>query len=342
MKKLALAAALTTAFVGSAFAQSSVTLYGRINTSIEHFDNGDETATGVKSSASRWGLRGTEDLGGGLSAYFQLEAGFGSDTGAGSGGFSRDAFVGLKSASLGQIKLGKFTSALYYGTLDYIGVFNHDTGTTSEDNIWGLNSVVFNNGIEYTSPKFGPFEFIGTVVAGEKTGADTYELAVNYDEGSLHVGAGYSMTKGGTGDEDYSGLAIAASYAFGPLTLGVAYDHVDVDSDVYNSYFGGSITVPGGVGKRDSFTGTAMYTVDNSEFHVSIGHAGKWDNVSDSSATQFTLGYNYNLSKRTKLYAFYFQIDNNSLVYGPTLDGNAGPQADDSLSVFGVGIRHNF
>jgi predicted porin len=342
MKKLALAAALTTAFAGSAFAQSSVTLYGRINTSIEHFDNSDETVTGLKSSASRWGLRGTEDLGGGLSAYFQLESGFGSDTGAGSGGFSRDAYVGLKSTSLGQIKLGKFTSALYYGTLDYIGVFNHDTGTTSEDNIWALNTVVFNNGFEYTSPKlFGGFEFIGTVAAGENSGPDTYELAFNYDAGDLHVGGGYSETKGGLASEDYNGVAVAASYVFGPLTVGLSYDHVDVKSDNYGSYFYGPITLAGGLGTRDSVTGTAMYTMGNNEFHVSIGHAGKWENLDDSSATQYTLGYNYNLSKRTKLYAFYFAADNNVLPYGPAL-GTVGSLPNETLSVFGVGIRHNF
>jgi predicted porin len=344
MKKLALAAALATAFAGSAFAQSSVNLYGRINTSIEHFDNGDQTVTGLKNSSSRWGLRGTEDLGDGLSAYFQLEAGFNSDTGAGSGGFSRDAYVGLKSNSLGQIKLGKFTSALYYGTIDYIGVFNHDTGTTSEDNIWVLNSVVFNNAVEYTSPKlFGGFEFIGTIAAGEKSGPDTYELAANYDAGDLHVGGGYSESKGRASATDpskidLSGIAVAASYVFGPLFAGISYDHVDVKGAA-------------DLGKRDSVTATAMYTMGNNEFHVSIGHAGEWDNVDNSAATQYTLGYNYNLSKRTKLYAFYFAVDNdngavNAIPYGPSL-GSVGPVRNDNgkvdrLSVLGVGIRHNF
>jgi predicted porin len=332
MKKLALAAALTTVFAGSAFAQSSVNLYGRINTSIEHFDNGDETVTGMKNNSSRWGLRGTEDLGGGLNAYFQLEAGFGSDTGAGSGGFTRDAYVGLRSTSLGQIKLGRFTSALYYGTIDYIGVFNHDTGTTSEDNIWALNDVFYSNGIEYTSPKlFGGFEFIGTIFAGEKTLPDTYELAANYDAGDLHVGGGYSETKGLGVDK--SGYALAASYVFGPLFAGISYDNVDVKG-IANW------------GNRDSVTATAMYTMGNNEFHVSIGHAGEWDNVNDSAATQFTLGYNYNLSKRTKLYAFYFAVDNDkgaggAIVYGPGL-GTVGPIPNETLSVFGVGIRHNF
>jgi predicted porin len=335
MKKLALAAALTATFAGTAFAQSSVTVYGRINTSAEYQDNGKVTATGLKSNASYWGLRGSEDLGDGLSAYFQLEAGFDADTGGGSGGFSRDTYMGLKSASLGQIKLGKFTSALYFGTIDFIGVFNHDSGTPAEDNIWALNSVVFNNGFEYISPKlFGGLEFIVTAVAGEKSGPDTYELAANYDVDELHLSGGYSETKGrdvaNSEDVDKSGFALAASYVFGPLVAGISYDHVDVKgTDAY--------------GKRDSVTATAMYTVDNSEFHLSVGHAGKWDDVPDSSATQYTVGYNYNLSKRTKLFAFYYTVDNDSFPYGASLNNSSLPVlSNEKFSSFGVGIRHNF
>ncbi len=329
MKKLALVAALAAAFTGSAFAQSSVTLYGRINTSIERQDNDSVDKTVMRNNSSRWGLRGSEDLGGGLNAFFQLEAGFGSDDGSGSGGFSRDAFVGLKSSSLGQIKLGKFTSALYYGTIDYIGVFNHDTGTTSEDNIWALNSVVFNNGVEYTSPKFGPVEVVLTATAGEGTQNKTYEGAVNYDQGDLHVGFGYSQTRDIADDDVAKGFAIAASYVFGPLFVGLSYDNVDV----------------AGLGKRDAVTATAMYTVGASEFHLSYGHAGEWDNVPDSDANQFTLGYNYNLSKRTKLYAFYFAVDNedgtaNAITYGGS--GNLAAVPGQTWSSFGLGIRHNF
>ena len=83
MKRIALAAALVAATAGSAMAQSSVTLYGRLNTSIEQQDNDVIDKTVMQNNASRWGLRGNEDLGGGLSAFFQLESGFGSDTGSG-------------------------------------------------------------------------------------------------------------------------------------------------------------------------------------------------------------------------------------------------------------------
>jgi predicted porin len=320
MKKLAIVAALAAAFTGSAFAQSSVTLYGRINTTVEFQDNGVTDRTVMNNNASRWGLRGSEDLGGGLNAFFQLESGFGSDNGSGTGGFSRDAFVGLKSASLGQIKLGKFVSALYYGTIDYIGVFNHDTGTTSEDNLYLLN-VGFNNAVEYTSPKFGPFEFAVTANASEGTGTKTYEGVVNYDQGALHIGAGVSKTEDQFKNDVIEGASAAIAYGFGPVLLGLAYEYNDAPV----------------LGKRNQVTGTAMYTVGASEFHLSVGYAEEWDNLPNSDALQYTVGYNYNLSKRTKVYAFYYGVDNNALVYGPGF-----ALANQKLDVFGVGVRHNF
>ena len=73
-----------------------------------------------------------------------------------------------------------------------------------------------------------------------------------------------------------------------------------------------------------------------SEFHVNVGRAGEFKNVNDSDATQFTLGYNYNLSKRTKVYGFYSRVNNSATAVYQS--GVAG--AD--FSSLAVGIRHNF
>ncbi|HEU4458250.1 MAG TPA: porin [Methylibium sp.] len=333
MKKIALAAALTAAFAGSAFAQSSVTLYGRINTTVEFQDNETTDRTVMNNNASRWGLRGNEDLGGGLSAFFQLENGFGSDTGAGAGGFNRDAFVGIKSASLGQLKFGRIgLGALYASTIDYIGVFNHNTGTTSEDNLYSLN-IGFQNAVEYTSPNFGPVSFAVTANASEGTGNKTYEGVVNFDQGSLHIGAGVSKTENQFKQDVIEGASAAIAYGFGPVLLGLNYEY----SDASAAFTGGTA-----LGKRNQVTFTGMYTLGANEFHLSAGWADEWDNAPNSDAIQWTLGYNYNLSKRTKLYAFYYSIENKSgtpaaVVYGPSF---AVP--GDTLSVFGAGIRHNF
>lgn len=321
MKRIALAAALAAAFTGSAFAQSSVTLYGRINTTVEarKFDSADDEVYTMANNASRWGLRGSEDLGGGLKAFFQLESGFGSDNGSGTGGFSRDAFVGLSSASLGQVKLGKFNTFGYYGTIDYIGNFNHNTGLTSEDNLYGL-PIALNNAVEYVSPSFGGFTAAATVAAGEGSATQQkfYEIAGNYDLGALHLGAAYNKAEI-LGQDVVEGFTIGGWYAFGAFGVGASWDQADRPV----------------LGKRDHFALTGMYTMGNVEFHLSYGYADEWDNLADSDASQYTIGMNYNLSKRTKVYAFYFDADGkaNATDYGA---------AGEGVRSFGLGIRHNF
>jgi predicted porin len=108
----------------------------------------------------------------------------------------------------------------------------------------------------------------------------------------------------------------------------------------------GTTTPAANLGNRSSVTGTAMYTLGASEFHLSVGWADNWSRISSSDATQFTLGYNYNLSKRTKLYGFYYQIDNgrgaaNAITYG---NGGLGLPVlpNEVFSSIGLGIRHNF
>ena len=124
-------AVLAVAGTTAAMAQSSVTLYGRVNTTVERQKLGDVSTTGMFNNASRFGFKGTEDLGGGLKAGFQLEAGFDSDTGTGSGwthpttgmSFARQSEVNL-SGGFGMLRLGNFTPESYYATADYVSMHN--------------------------------------------------------------------------------------------------------------------------------------------------------------------------------------------------------------------------
>jgi predicted porin len=338
MKQIALVAALTAAFAGSAFAQSSVTLYGRINTSLElQKFSGESEKYVMQNNASRWGLRGEEDLGGGLSAYFQLEAGFGSDTGAGTAnpfsngsGFNRDAYVGLKSKDLGQIKMGRFVGELYYGTLDWVGFMNHDTGTSSPDNLWLSNAVYYNNAVQYLTPSFGGLVVSGVVSAGEgsTTQPKAYEIAATYDQGPLHLGAGYGQQEYRSGEKDKS-FSAAVSYTIGDLTLGANWERNDLESAIFGS--------AGQAGTRDHVYLTGMYVIGALELHAGYQKADDFDNIADSGAQQYAVGVNYNLSKRTKVYAFFTKTDN---------DANAGyvsgTNGVDFRSFAAFGIRHNF
>lgn len=318
----------TLALLGTStvFAQSSVTLYGRVNTSVERQKVGGTSNTVMQNNSSRFGFKGTEDLGGGLKAGFQLESGFNSDTGTGSGwthpttgmSFARQSEVNL-SGSFGMVRLGNFTPESYYATADYVSMHNHDTGTSADafyqDPVW-FNGLSTTNKIGYRSPSLGGLTIDASVNLHEKTsgGKNGYDLAANYNIGALNLGAGYSQV-----DSDKQ-LGLRALYTFGQFVVGGYYQRNDEDL----------------LGKRNNFRLAGAYMMGASEFHVNVGRAGKWDNVPNSSATQWTLGYNYNLSKRTKVYAFYTKVDNKE--GASYMTGTAG----QDFSSLALGVRHNF
>ena len=332
MTRIALAA-LAVMGATTAMAQSSVTLYGRINTTVERTKNGDVSNTSMENNASRWGIRGTEDLGGGLKAGFVLESGFNSDHGTGSGwthpttgmSFARQSEVNL-SGNFGMIRLGNFVPESYYATADYISMHNHDTGSSSDalyyDPVW-FGGMSTKNKIGYRTPNISGLTVDASVSLHEKDTTlprkNGYDLAANYNVGALQLGAGYSVV-----NSNWQ-AALRGLYTFGQVTLGAYYQRNKDD----NQWLGT------GAGSRNNFRLSAMYTMGASEFHANVGRAGKWSHIADSAATQWTLGYNYNLSKRTKVYGYYTRVNNGgALAY-------KGP-AGDSFSSFALGVRHNF
>lgn len=322
MQRTLMVTAIAALAAGSAFAQNSVTIYGRLNTSAEYQENigADGKQSVLQNNASRLGFKGTEDLGGGLKADFLLEHRFNSDTGVTTGDFwAGDSWVGL-SGGFGQIRLGRLTSAAYFATADWIGMHNHDTGT-SEDKLYTYLSNGKNT-VAYTTPSFGGFAAEVSISAGESTGVTNKvaNLAVNYDKGPLHLGFGYEQ-QGGTDDNQF---AVRALYELGAFTFGGYYQKSDLDA----------------LGTRDLFRLAGMYAFGASEIHLNVGFADNWSKLAGSKANQYTVAYNYNLSKRTKVYAFYTTVDNGSTLsyFGAT--GAGGAVLDPSS--FAVGVRHNF
>jgi predicted porin len=177
--------------IGTAASAQSVTLYGRINVTVERQKAGDaKSQTVVQNNSSRWGVKGSEDMGGGMKAGFQLESGFGADTGAASSTYwGRQSELNL-SGGFGMVRLGNFVSEAYYATADYISNHNHDTGP-SADALYayiGRNT----NKVAYRLPEFSKglsVEF-GTSLA-EGVGKRTLDGAVNYALGDLNLGLGY-------------------------------------------------------------------------------------------------------------------------------------------------------
>jgi predicted porin len=325
MKKIALVAAIAAFAAPAAFAQSSVTLWGRINTTVESQSfNGDDRKVVVQNNASRLGFKGTEDLGGGLKAGFSLEHGLNSDDGKASGDFwGREAQVNLKGA-FGEVRLGRWTPGSYYATADYISMHNHDTGT-SEDKLYSGAGFVTKNKVGYFTPNYAGFTGEITVSAGEG-GRDSsgtivprgFDLAANYDMGPIHLGAGYSD------QGDANQFAIRGLYEMGAFTFGAYWQREDSGANKN--------------GTRNIGRVSAMYAMGASEFHVNVGGTESGGLASSQAGVsgfgghggkQYTFGYNYNLSKRTKVYGFYTAVDVNDTKKG-------------DFDSFAAGIRHNF
>jgi len=320
MKKIALVAAIAAIAAPAAFAQSSVTLWGRINTTVESQKvEGQSRKVVVANNASRLGFKGTEDLGGGLKASFALEHGLNSDDGAASGAFwGREASMQL-SGSFGAVRVGRWTPGSYYATADYISNHNHDTGS-SEDKLYSGAGFTTSNKVGYFTPTVGGFSGEFAVHAGEgNLNSDKsldkrgFDLSGNYDQGPLHLGAGFS--KQGSAKQ----FAVRGLYELGSIVLGAYVQREDT-----------------GTGKNDSRTiarVSAMYVMGPSEFHVNVGGTkagGASFNKGQNGGKQYTLGYNYNLSKRTKLYGYYTAVDSTEA------------KKVNDFSSLAAGIRHNF
>ncbi|MDA0571331.1 porin [Burkholderia gladioli] len=273
MKKSLLALVALSAFAGAAHAQSSVTLYGIIDAGILFNNNANGARQWQQSSGvlqgSRWGLKGAEDLGGGLKAIFVLENGFSTSSGAlGQGGamFGRQAYVGLSSDSLGKVTLGRqydsvvdYTGALATGSqwAGYIGAHPGDL-----DNMNNANRV--NNAVKYTSPVYGGFQFGGLYslggVAGQPGRNQIFSVGAGYNNGPLALGVGYvnarnpnysffgsnpnantatstsglNMTspvyRGYASANTLEIVAAAGAYSIGAATLGVTYSYTRFDA----------------------------------------------------------------------------------------------------------------
>lgn len=225
-KKLLAVAVGAVLSAGPAIASAGPTLYGRINIGIASVDNGntaDSSTLGVSEQVSRIGVKGDEDLGGGLKVIYQYETLIDADAGAAPGG-NRDVFAGL-SGSWGTARLGFFNSS-YKNLSTGLELFGDTIGDLTSYSTAGgaalTNEARLANAISYTSPSFAGLSFGVESSRGEgglATESNPMALAVSYKAGPLVVGAGMfdADNQGTTGLDDAT--KFVASYAFGPLTV---------------------------------------------------------------------------------------------------------------------------
>lgn len=325
MKKslIALAALATLASAGNALAQSSVTLYGRIDTSFGANKVNGVSTTQVFSgnlSSTRWGLRGTEDLGGGLKAIFGLEQGFDSSTGTAAAGtaFDRQSIVGL-SGGFGTVKLGRHDTS--FDDIRDISVSSNlwDSEFTPHKIAYTAGVADYSsrssNQIRYESPSFGGFS-VGISHGLDEDAtvkADVTAYNLRYRDGPLDLGLGFQDQK--NNNREYT--AVSGAYDFGVVRVSAGYNIAEVKGGAKANGYAIGLNMPMGA------------------FDFSVGYAyskSKLAGATTAKGSGLAVGVTYSLSKRTRL-------------YGALLDGkveNGAGVTTTKRRLYSAGIRHDF
>jgi len=338
MKKSLLALAVLGAFAGIASAQSSVTVFGVVDESINRIDNGGKTVTQMVSSqlsSNRLGFRGTEDLGGGLSAGFWLEAGMNNESGLGgaAGGafnFNRRSTVSLTGA-FGEVRLGHDYTPSFWGPVvyDVNGANGVGEGLNYIDTKLGSNAATFvraNNMIQYFLPGGlgGLYGELAYALGQNQAGNKYVGGRLGWGAGPVDISADYGDTKTATAD-DFKVFGIGASYNFGVAQLFGWYNQNKYGSAKQNSYEL-SVAVPIGAGQA----------------RASYGHqTTSGTAASDGSSTMMGLEYVYSLSKLTSVYASYGRISNNNGA-GYVVEGNGYGAVGAVSSGYNAGVKVSF
>ena len=358
MKKSLIALAVLAAS-GAAMAQSSVTLFGIVDTAVGYVDNANAAGDSVYglttsgNATSRLGFRGVEDLGGGLKAGFWLEGEiFGDDGNAAGFNFKRRSTVSLMGG-FGEVRMGRDLTPNYSKTISYdlfgqtgIGQFmgwtdwasNSDFGTAVPTA--DANNVRASNMISYFTPNFGGltaglgygFDEQTTGKAGRYVGG-----YVAYDNGPLSLAASYDQRDllvnglvAGSAVLDRDTFTLGGSYNLNVVKLNAIVQQSKYkalgESEKVNAYALG-VSAPVGAGE------------------VKLQYAMYDQKAIDSKAHHISLGYVHNLSKRTAVYGTVSYMDNkddSNLGLQAKNLSTGGPGRGESQTGVQVGVRHSF
>jgi predicted porin len=374
MKKVVLVLGVT-GYCAIASAQSSVTLYGIIDAGVSYVSHAATSTASdhlVKygegvASGNRWGLRGTEDLGGGLLAVFVLENGFNTGDGTiGQGGaiFGRQAFVGLTRTGFGTLSIGR----QYSFSTEYLGA-NYTTGSQTAlgnyayhiNDVDQLTSSRINNAVKFSSTSFngltfgamygfsnqaGSFAGSPTTTAANTTtqgASSAYSFGLNYAGGNFGIGAAYTNIRfpnGATpafsvslanvntlGLRDLETYGVGARWAFGSALVWGNWTHTRFEP-VSGSASTLNVFEGGG---RYMFRPTLSAGLGYTYYNLKGGTQGRWNEVGGA--------VDYALSKRTDIYALtaYQKASGSNFVGGQVVPVQA--EIGSSTSFFGSSGR---
>ena len=400
MKKTLIAFAALSAIAGMAQAQSTVTLYGLLDANVGSAKTNSFSAptllnpNGSYSSqrqtlvssgglnGSRFGFRITEDLGGGLAAIGNLEGGVNLDTGAsGQGGllFGRQANVGLASATLGTVTIGRnktpyydlhastglresafdattntnFGTAANYNPASAAGgaylLSNHNSASAPTAATWlGFNARL-NNSIRYTSPSFSGFSVAGIYGFGEDKGinqraSQTYGGTAQYTNGPIMAYLGYQSDGyarvAGVARQSLENTLVGASYDFGVAKVGANYNRAKFKNVTATGFLNGNGVAGGSIDAQKEYGLSVSVPFGATVVEANYGQS-KGNTLGKSTGAGIQALYS--LSKRTTLYTGYSSTKAYDRLAQLSVNSQAGSGSTiERNSFFAAGVRHTF
>ena len=383
MTKTLIAASLMSVFTIPAYAQNTVTLYGTLDAGLVFANNQNGHSNWQQGSGSvsntYFGLRGSEDLGGGLHAIFTLESGFNLNNGNFNENdtiFNRQAFVGLQSVQYGTVTLGR----QYDSVVDYLAPLS-EAGAGYGDNLAAHpfdndnldNSFSVKNAVKYQSANYAGVKFGGLYgfsnAAGQFSNNRAWSAGASYGNGPLSVAAAYlqlnnsgSNNVGGAISQGDGTAAIAAqlqrtygagvNYTYGPANVGLVYTHTQLDGITGVNVSG--TTLPGVAGTNlhlDNYEVNGRYALTPAisvaaAYTFTDGKVSGSNGSGDPKWQTASLQGDYSLSKRTDVYleGVYQHASGEIGNFGANVASinTLSPSSTANQTVIAVGLRHRF
>jgi len=345
MKKSLIALAALGSLSGYAVAQSSVTMFGVLDLGATQVKNGSagsqKTLSQGAVNTSRFGLRGVEDLGGGLKAGFHLESQVNPDTGTATSAFwNRRSTVSLMGG-WGELRVGRDynpSSRISYLFEPWIGtsvgtILNFTLSPTATLGSGVSTALRTNNAVAYFTPSgLGGFYGEAMVAPSEGVAGNKYLSArVGYAAGPLNVSYGFGSTKTATAN-DFKQSAFGLSYNFGFAKV----------MGLYNLHEYGALEQKSMSLGLSAPVGSGEVRAQIASNNMSGGAVGSGFGAADDS-TAYSLGYVHNLSKRTALYGIVGRIGNDGAARQAVSGAaSAGMRGGETSSGYQFGMLHRF
>ncbi len=354
------ALALTIVLPVGAQAADNVTVYGKARMSVDITDRGAGSTNNVSSNSSRLGFKGSEDLGNGLRAVFQLETLVTMDNGSGTTntlfGVGRNSYVGL-AGKFGTTFLGLYDTPYKEATrVDLWGDSMGDYNAIIGDVISNSASNEFDrrepDTINYFTPRFNGLQFKGQYRFDEMsaTNKDRYSLSAAYEDGPWLASLSYETHKNESSTfaangalpaitgvtANTHGAKLGFAYTFNQDKTKVAFVYEMLDQKAARTVF-----------DRNAWYLGVSHKIGDNTIKVAYAKADANDQTPDSGANFYVVGVAHKMAPRTELFALYAAMNNDTNGrYGLGLTGGTGAVAAGAvganLSSFSVGINHDF